>query len=167
MNLVLCGPPFSGKSTVSQLVAEHLDWELLDTDLLIEKKVGLSCRDLYLEMGEEVFRATEREVLDTLTHVQHKVIALGGGVTDVDLVKKLGLVFYLQLPVEVLWDRMMLVPEKPAYLSETDPFKEFSERISSRLSLYEAMAEQWLNAEHTPQELANQVIEIGEAHGIK
>lgn len=156
MNLVFCGPPFSGKSTVSRLAAEKLGWELLDTDRLIEKKVGCTCRDFYLEQGEEVFREVERGILESLRKVEQKVIALGGGVTNVELVKHLGRVFYLKLPIEELWKRMNESSQKPAYLIETDPFQEFSKRVAPRLAYYEKMADHILDGKSSSEEIAQQ-----------
>lgn len=78
-HLVLVGLPGSGKSTVGAMVAELLDTHLTDVDRVIERATGLSVAELFLEEGEDAFRARERQaVLDALLLPAH-VISPGGG----------------------------------------------------------------------------------------
>ncbi|MGB3828329.1 MAG: shikimate kinase [Ornithinimicrobium sp.] len=76
---VLVGPPGSGKSTIGAEVARRLKVELLDTDAAIEASQGRSISDIFVDDGEETFRALERvEVLRALRR-HTGVLALGGG----------------------------------------------------------------------------------------
>lgn len=77
--VVVIGPPGVGKSTVAHDLAERLGRRLVDTDTLVEEREGRTIADLFVESGEDYFRAAEeRAVLDSLTE-DGIVLALGGG----------------------------------------------------------------------------------------
>ena len=77
--VVLIGPPGVGKSSVAAGIAERTGREYVDTDTLVEEREGRSVADIFVDSGEEHFRAAERRaVLDSLTR-DGIVLALGGG----------------------------------------------------------------------------------------
>lgn len=77
--VVVIGPPGVGKSTVASGLAARLGRRLVDTDDLVEEREGKAIADLFVEDGEEYFRAVEeRAVLDALGE-DGAVLALGGG----------------------------------------------------------------------------------------
>ena len=57
--LVLIGPPGVGKSTVAVAVADVLGAPLRDTDSDGETTVGRPISEIFVEEGEETFRAAE------------------------------------------------------------------------------------------------------------
>ena len=77
--LVLVGPPGSGKTTVGRVLARRLGVGFADTDALIEQRTGKAISDLFLEGGEDGFRAVEREVVAEALAGTDGVLALGGG----------------------------------------------------------------------------------------
>lgn len=77
--VVVIGPPGAGKSTVVRGIAEHLGRRVVDTDTVVEGREGRTIPDLFVEAGEEYFRAAEaRAVLECLAE-EGTVVALGGG----------------------------------------------------------------------------------------
>ncbi|CAM4117580.1 shikimate kinase [Janibacter anophelis] len=77
--VVVIGPPGVGKSTVARGLADRLGRPLLDSDTIVEEREGRSISDIFVESGEEHFRAAEQEaVLDALEQ-DGVVLALGGG----------------------------------------------------------------------------------------
>lgn len=77
--VVVIGPPGVGKSTVARDLSQRLGRRLVDTDTLVEEREGRPIADLFVESGEEYFRAAEeRAVLDSLAE-DGIVLALGGG----------------------------------------------------------------------------------------
>lgn len=77
--LVLVGPPGAGKTTVGQAVAAALGVEFVDTDVVVEAAAGKSVFDVFVDDGEDAFRALEREAV-VLSLAEHGgVLALGGG----------------------------------------------------------------------------------------
>ncbi|HIC97788.1 MAG TPA: shikimate kinase, partial [Aquificaceae bacterium] len=69
----------SGKTTVGGIVARRLGWEFLDTDEEIEKKEGMSVKDIFTRKGELYFRKLELEVLKEVSGRESVVVATGGG----------------------------------------------------------------------------------------
>lgn len=103
MNVVLIGYRACGKSTVGKLLAEKLKITFLDTDLLIEENLGLPIKEIVAGQGWEFFRAREKEVVQRIAQKNECVIATGGGVVldgkNVDLLKKIGVVIWLNAPI--------------------------------------------------------------------
>jgi len=75
----LVGMPGSGKSTVGRHVARHLGLPFVDTDHLIEQRIGCSIRDYFETQGEAAFRDVEQVVVDEVTRMAGHVVATGGG----------------------------------------------------------------------------------------
>jgi shikimate kinase len=139
MNIILCGLPFSGKSTYGALAAIHLKVPLLDTDKLIEQVYKqktdkeLTFRQIHKEEGEETFRHIEEEAILYLAkscpiHLCH-VISLGGGALlsekNIELLTEMGTIIYLKTPVEVLLQRLKKQDSLPSYLSNEDYENDF------------------------------------------
>ena len=66
MNLILCGFPGSGKTTIGKRVSQRLRYTFIDTDPLIEKAFTehngdtLSCREIFTIKGESDFLRIEK-----------------------------------------------------------------------------------------------------------
>ncbi|AKU18922.1 shikimate kinase [Luteipulveratus mongoliensis] len=77
--VVLIGPPGSGKTTTGRAVAERLGVEFLDTDEMVEESAGRSISEIFVEDGEPAFRALEADAVITALSTHSGVLALGGG----------------------------------------------------------------------------------------
>ena len=77
--LVLVGLPGSGKSTVGRQLARRLGLPFVDSDHVIEERLGCSIREYFEREGEDRFRDLEESVIDDLTRQHHGVLATGGG----------------------------------------------------------------------------------------
>ena len=78
-SIVLCGMPGSGKSTVGRILADRTGRKLIDTDRLIEERVGMPCGEYLKQAGEEAFRDLESECLSGACAAGGAVVATGGG----------------------------------------------------------------------------------------
>jgi shikimate kinase len=76
---VLVGPMGAGKTTVSGLLAETWGIPARDTDADIVAANGRSIADIFVESGEEEFRALERAAVADALATHDGVLALGGG----------------------------------------------------------------------------------------
>ena len=62
-NLVLVGMMGSGKSTISRLLSNITNQNLIDTDKLIEKEIGLKINEIFQKKGENFFRKIEEKIV--------------------------------------------------------------------------------------------------------
>ncbi|MEU6024646.1 shikimate kinase [Micromonospora sp. NPDC047134] len=76
---VLVGAPGSGKTTVGQFLAAELGVEFRDTDTDIERQAGKPIPEIFVDEGEEHFRALERAAVAAALASCAGVLALGGG----------------------------------------------------------------------------------------
>lgn len=76
----LIGLPGSGKSTVGRQLARRLQRFFLDSDSVIEQRLGCSIREYFEREGEACFRDLEANVIDELTQMGAGVLSTGGGV---------------------------------------------------------------------------------------
>jgi shikimate kinase len=81
---VLIGPPGAGKSTVGPLLAQRIGVAFCDTDERVEQVAGKPVPDIFIEDGEQAFRALERDAVawaiagcDGVS--RGAVVGLGGG----------------------------------------------------------------------------------------
>jgi shikimate kinase len=77
--VVLVGAPASGKTTVGTAVAELLGLPFRDTDADVEDVAGSTVADLFVDRGEEHFRALEEQAVILALAEHDGVLALGGG----------------------------------------------------------------------------------------
>jgi shikimate kinase len=77
--IVLIGPMGAGKTTVGGLVAARLGSAVRDTDHDVEATAGRSISDIFVEDGEEAFRALERAAVADALATHDGVLTLGGG----------------------------------------------------------------------------------------
>ncbi len=136
----MCGFKRSGKSTLGRELAKELGYHFIDTDLLIAS----DCRKFFLDLGTDVFRRYEKKIVFSLQHVEHSIIATGGGTIldpdNVAILKRLGKIVYLQVDKEELSQRL-LQPPLPAFFSPDKPEQSFEEMYRERAPIYEKIAD--------------------------
>ena len=144
MRLILFGLKYSGKSHFGKLLSRRINYEFVETDRLIEEMFykhnsrKLTCREIYKELGEELFRHLEREVIHLLKYKKNTVIALGGG-APLDArsmlhLSKIGTLVYLKTPKEELRSRMH--QDLPSYFSKHHVDLSFDDMFVSREPIY-------------------------------
>jgi shikimate kinase len=76
---VLVGPMGAGKSTVGRLLAQRWGVAVRDTDHDVEAAAGKSVSEIFVDDGEEAFRALEHTAVSDALARHEGVLALGGG----------------------------------------------------------------------------------------
>src|SRR5580698_8987883 len=79
MAVALVGLPGAGKSAVGRRLAQRLQVPFIDSDHVIEDRIGCSIRDYFDREGEARFRDLEQAVIAELASAPHGVVATGGG----------------------------------------------------------------------------------------
>ena len=107
----------SGKSTVGKLLARELGWEFVDVDEEIERREGLSIPQIFERKGEPYFRELELEMLRELSDKKQVVVSTGGGLganpDAMNLMKRRGLVVWLDVPYDTFLERCGKDPNRP------------------------------------------------------
>jgi shikimate kinase len=138
---VVIGPPGSGKTTVGRLLAQRLGVAFRDTDHDVEAAAGKPIGEIFIDDGEEHFRALERSAVRDALAGHDGVLAVGGGaildpVTRADLD---GLpVVYLEVGLSDAVKRVGLASARP--LLVLNPRSQFRKLMEERRPIYEGLA---------------------------
>lgn len=138
----LIGLPGSGKSTVARQLARRLHLAFVDSDHVIEQRIGCPIREFFEREGEERFRDLEAEVLDSLTQAEG-VLSTGGGAVlrqgNREHLRQRGQVIYLKSTPEELMRRLRHDTQRPL-LQVQDPLQRLRDLYAQRDPLYRETA---------------------------
>lgn len=148
VNIILCGLPGCGKTSIGKILAEKMGRPFLDTDVVLEQlyivltEQQLSCRQIAAKEGMQFFNELEHNILSLLVKDECKghIIATGGGILshpgNIHLIQKLGNVVYIKASSQEILKRL-LTKGMPTYLNSEDPEGSFSALAMKRTPLYE------------------------------
>ncbi len=141
VKIFLIGFMAAGKSTIGRALADRLGFDLVDTDIVIEERMGKPLAEVVATRGEEFFRSSESALLDEIIASDSSVnivVACGGGMPCFgdNMAKMLthGTVIYLQSSEEALFDRL-LGDKQHRFLICNKNADELSEYIRTTLAL--------------------------------
>jgi shikimate kinase len=140
MNIVLTGFMCTGKTSVGKLLAEKLGYQFVDTDDLIEQRVGMKISDIFAVYGEPYFRDVETEVVKEVAKKDKFVISTGGGVVlrkvNMDELRKNGIIVNLTAKPETIYNRLKNQPGVRPLLNKPNPMNEIIKLLSQREEYY-------------------------------
>lgn len=143
MIVSLVGLPGSGKSTVGRQLARRLQLPFVDSDHVIEARLGCSIREYFEREGEERFRDVEESVIDELTERHHGVLSTGGGAVlraaNREHLRSRGKVIYLKSSPDELYRRLRHDTNRPL-LQVGDPLGRLRDLYTARDPLYRETA---------------------------
>lgn len=160
-NLALVGFMGTGKSSVGRLVARHLRFAFIDSDVLIEARLERSIGEIFVEKGEAWFRTYERALVKEFEGYQETVLSTGGGLAasegNLASLKRHALVICLWASPETIWRRVRRHSHRPL-LQVPDPLARIRVLLSERERYYR-QADVLINTEwRSAQQVAQQVI---------
>jgi shikimate kinase len=137
------GLPGSGKSTIGRQLARRLDVRFVDSDQVIEQRIGCSIREFFEREGEVVFRDLEQEVIGELTDAAACVLSTGGGAIlrpdNRARLRERTRTIYLHSTPEEVFRRLRHDQNRPL-LQVSDPLSRLRELYEVRDPLYRETA---------------------------
>lgn len=142
MNIVLCGMPGAGKTSVGKKLEFLSGKKCVDTDEMIEEKYG-KINDIFASRGEAYFRNLESETAEKISLRDNLIVSTGGGFMmrekNVAHLKKNGKIFFLRARLETLAERVSGNDARPLLKGGAE--KKLQELIAVRTPVYERAAD--------------------------
>jgi len=99
-----------GKTTWSRKLANHLGYEFMDLDHILEAKVGMTIAEYFEQHGQDAFRLLESQVLKETEYPENAIVSTGGGLPcffdNMDWMNANGQTLYIKLSPKTLAERL-------------------------------------------------------------
>ncbi len=158
--IALVGLMGVGKSTIGRRLAQALELPFRDADQEIEAAAGRTIPEIFVERGEDEFRAGERRVIGRLLQEPRHVLATGGGAfMDAQtrmLMKEKAITVWLKADLDVLVRRVARKNTRPL-LTGRDTREVMQELMEVRYPIY-AEADITIHTDDRPASAAVQAI---------
>jgi shikimate kinase len=167
MIISLVGYMGSGKSHISKILSEKLDFKLIDLDKEISKRNKLTIPEIFEKKGEIQFRKLEREALEEILATEENVIlSLGGGTpvyyNNMEIINHNSKSVFLRASVATLSERLSKQKEKRpliANISDENLPEFIAKHLFERNEFY-SKAQFSVNTDaREPEDIVNEVIE--------
>lgn len=126
--IYLIGMRGAGKTTMAAVMAQTLDWTLIDLDSELENRLALSIPEIIEQRSWEGFRQEELKLLKELMieHPTGHIVACGGGVVETPEARTIlstyhkngGIVLHIQRSMERLVEFLNIDKSRPAYVED-------------------------------------------------
>lgn len=129
----------AGKTTVGRHLASLSEREFIDTDVMLQNRLGRSISKIFEFYGEETFRDHESSIIESIQKGPF-VLSTGGGVVirqkNIDHLKSIGKVIYLNASAETLKERLKVSKRKRPLLETENWEATLDQLLESRQSMY-------------------------------
>ena len=170
LRAILIGAPGSGKSSVGKALSRELSTSFHDTDCLIVERDGRSIPEIFAAVGEEGFRAIERQIVLEALSSNVGVLSLGGGAVLDEAVqgaisKSHAHIIFLRVGLSQVLTRIGARGDRP--LLSDDPKRQWINLYEQREAIYRKLATIEIGTDSKkPHEVAHELkAEMGLAHG--
>jgi len=153
----------SGKTSVGKTLSKLLNFKLIDTDKYIVHQEDRSVSAIFQEKGEVYFRDLESNTLRFISNLKdNHVISTGGGMPlnpkNIELMKEVGIVFYLNVSNELLFTRLNGDKKRPLLQNQSDLFKYIENEMQKRRPFY-IKADFIIDGGQTKKEIVSEIFE--------
>ncbi len=147
-NIILIGMPGAGKSTIGVVLAKKAGKNFIDSDILIQEKMGMMLEEIIDNKGIDGFIETENIINQEIV-VENSIIATGGSICyckeALEHFRNIGTVIYLKLPYLTIKERLGDFSKRGVALREDQSLEEL---YAERVPLYEENATVTLECEN-------------------
>ncbi len=160
MKVYIVGFMCVGKTTIGRELAARIAAPFFDLDDLVESSEHRKIKEIFSRHGEPYFRKRERELLRSTKHLDHAVIATGGGTftfdENIQFIQTEGLSVYLSAPYSLLRGRLdEKANDRPLFRDDVATH----ELYTSRLKFYRtADITIEIKDEETPAEIVERIV---------
>jgi shikimate kinase len=154
----------AGKTTVGQMLAQHLGWKFIDLDKYIEEMERATVAEIFERSGQAVFRNSEMVALERVIKEADSptLVALGGGAftrkENQQLLRNASaFVIHMAASAEELWSRAHKdgAPERPMIRDRAG----FETLLQSRLPEYKRADCEIVTEGKSPQQTQEEIEE--------
>lgn len=157
-NIVLTGMMGCGKSTIAAMLGKRLNRPVIDTDLLVEQKGGMTIQEMFSRYGETFMRDVETQVCRELARQEGLIIACGGGLPlreeNRECLRENALVVFLRRDPGVTYDTMDSSGRPLAQQGKED----FLRRFETREPIYRAFSHITIDDFSSPEATLEEVL---------
>lgn len=160
MRVYLVGFMGSGKTTVGRLLGRDLEIPFVDLDSVIERRAGMTVREIFVTAGEARFRSLEHDALRETGELGEAVVATGGGSftfpRNQELLSRLGVTVFLHPSFGTIARRLGGVEkeDRPLFESETEALTLYRKRLPA---YHQADLTVKIGDDETPEETAARI----------
>jgi shikimate kinase len=167
MIISLVGYMGSGKSHISKILSEKINFKLIDLDKEISKRKKLTIPEIFEKKGEIYFRKLERETLEELLATQENlVLSLGGGTpayyNNMEIIIHNSKSIFLRASIATLSERISKQKEKRpliANISEEDLPEFIAKHLFERNEFYSKAQFIVSTDAKEPEKIVDEIIE--------
>ncbi|ALR29184.1 MULTISPECIES: shikimate kinase [Chryseobacterium] len=167
MIISLVGYMGSGKSHISKILSEKLNFRLIDLDKEISRRNKLTIPEIFEKKGEIYFRKLEREALEEiLASEENVVLSLGGGTpvyyNNMEIINHNSKSVFLKASVGTLSERLSKQKEKRpliANISEENLPEFIAKHLFERNQFYNKAQFSVNTDTREPEDIVTEIIE--------
>jgi shikimate kinase len=110
MRIFFIGFMGCGKTTWSRKLANHLGFEFMDLDHILETKTGMTIAEYFTQHSHDAFRELESSILKETDYPENVIVSTGGGLPcffdNMEWMNANGQTLYIKLSPKTLAERL-------------------------------------------------------------
>lgn len=167
MVISLIGYMGSGKSHISKILSDKINFKLIDLDKEISWRNKLTISEIFEKKGEIYFRKLERETLEEILATQENIVlSLGGGTpvyyNNMEIINHNSKSIFLRASISTLIERLSKQKEKrPLIAKITDEdLPEFIAKHLFERNIFYSKAQFSISTDNkTPEDIVKEITE--------